>query len=203
MKLYSSEIRWFTKEQNDLFEVFQSFPGLAMKETERTDFYLPTQSKDLGIKIRGEGGKLEMKWLVGDKKTFSIYGKERGIIEQWIKSGFKCNDPLVRSIPRIPESKEIWIKIDKIRTKKKYILIENKVVPVQTFTHKYTDCEVEFTELKINDSKQFFSLGFEAFINSDISKTHLRTTLEFLSDYLNAEIITLENSFAYPKLLLL
>jgi hypothetical protein len=202
MKTHCNEIRWFTKERNDLFEVFRSFPGLAMKETERTDFYLPTQSKDLGIKIRGEG-KLEMKWLVGEKITYSIDGKERGIIEQWIKCGFECNDPLVRSIPRIPESKEIWIKIDKIRTKKKYILIENKVVPVQTFTNKYTDCEVEFTELKINDSKQFFSLAFEAFINSDISKTHLRATLEFLSDYLNAEMITLENSFAYPKVLLL
>jgi len=202
MKLYSSEIRWFSNEKYEILNIFKSFPGLSIKEKDRTDYYLPTENKDLGMKIRGGTCKLEMKWLVGKRMSYSIKGTEIGTIENWIKTGFESNDLVLKSPHKTKDPEKAWIKISKERQKKKYNILDNEVIPLHPFYKAYADCEVEFTDITINETTKYYTIGFESLREKEKSQKYLELTIEYLKDKLAGESINIENSFSYPSLIL-
>lgn len=212
--LRSLELRWFFKGILPI-RVYQWFTDILpgnekFEEKPREDYYLATQSIDLGVKFSRQ--QLQVK-IRTDKVYFTLNNNNiQGSLEYWIRYDWdylhnKENTKKDKLYDRFSS-----IKIDKKRLIKKYKILDNQLIqiPIQNTTD--TQCSIEIT--KINVKEQTWStLGFDWFLNNKIpestfivdyitnNKTFNKTIEELFNQYPGFKITQIPNSFGYPYFL--
>ena len=212
--LRSLELRWFFKGILPI-RVYQWFTDILpgnekFEEKPRTDYYLATQSIDLGVKFSRQQLQVKIKkYNVG----FTLNNNNiQGSLEYWIRYDWdylhnKENTKKDKLYNRFSS-----IKIDKKRLIRKYKILDNQLIqiPIQNTTD--TQCSIEIT--KINVKEQAWStLGFDWFLNNKIpestiivdyitnNKTFKKTIEELFNQYPDFKITKKPNSFGYPYFL--
>ena len=212
--LRSLELRWFFKGILPI-RVYQWFTDILpgnekFEEKPRTDYYLATQSIDLGVKFSRQQLQVKIKkYNVG----FTLNNNNiQGSLEYWIRYDWdylhnKENTKKDKLYTRFSS-----IKIDKKRLIRKYKILDNQLIqiPIQNTTD--TQCSIEIT--KINVKEQAWStLGFDWFLNNKIpestfivdyitnNKTFNKTIEELFNQYPDLKITQIPNSFGYPSFL--
>jgi len=174
MIFHSAEIRWFDRNPDSLWPLFETAPprGDGYTEEQRSDLYLGMDNLSAGIKIRQ--GRLEIK-IKNRADSHSAWG----IVQCWTKWSYPENQGIANLIP--DSDRHEWLEIIKQRKIKKYDLgfssgfreINDEIVT--------EGCTLEFTRLEIPlYGECFFTLGLEAFSQSGIYAENLVRTLEFL-----------------------
>ncbi len=212
--LRSLELRWFFKGILPI-RVYQWFTDILpgnekFEEKPREDYYLATQSIDLGVKFSRQ--QLQVK-IRTDNVHFTLNNNNiQGSLEYWIRYDWdylhnKENTKKDKLYDRFSS-----IKIDKKRLIKKYKILDNQLIqiPIQNTTD--TQCSIEIT--KINVKEQAWStLGFDWFLNNKIpestfivdyitnNKTFNKTIEELFNQYPGFKITQIPNSFGYPYFL--
>lgn len=212
--LRSLELRWFFKGILPI-RVYQWFTDILpgnekFEEKPREDYYLATQSIDLGVKFSRQ--QLQVK-IRTDNVYFTLNNNNiQGSLEYWIRYDWdylhnKENKKKDKLYDRFSS-----IKIDKKRLIKKYKILDNQLIqiPIQNTTD--TQCSIEIT--KINVKEQTWStLGFDWFLNNKIpestfivdyitnNKTFNKTIEELFNQYPGFKITQIPNSFGYPYFL--
>jgi hypothetical protein len=212
--LRSLELRWFFKGILPI-RVYQWFTDILpgnekFEEKPREDYYLATQSIDLGVKFSRQ--QLQVK-IRTDNVDFTLNNNNiQGSLEYWIRYDWdylhnKENTKRDKLYDRFSS-----IKIDKKRLIKKYKILDNQLIqiPIQNTTD--TQCSIEIT--KINVKEQTWStLGFDWFLNNKIpestfivdyitnNKTFNKTIEELFNQYPDLKITQIPNSFGYPYFL--
>lgn len=212
--LRSLELRWFFKGILPI-RVYQWFTDILpgnekFEEKPREDYYLATQSIDLGVKFSRQ--QLQVK-IRTDNVDFTLNNNNiQGSLEYWIRYDWdylhnKENTKKDKLYDRFSS-----IKIDKKRLIKKYKILDNQLIqiPIQNTTD--TQCSIEIT--KINVKEQTWStLGFDWFLNNKIpestfivdyisnNKTFNKTIEELFNQYPGFKITQIPNSFGYPYFL--
>jgi hypothetical protein len=212
--LRSLELRWFFKGILPI-RVYQWFTDILpgnekFEEKPREDYYLATQSIDLGVKFSRQ--QLQVK-IRTDNVYFTLNNNNiQGSLEYWIRYDWdylhnKENTKKDKLYDRFSS-----IKIDKKRLIKKYKILDNQLIqiPIQNTTD--TQCSIEIT--KINVEEQTWStLGFDWFLNNKIpestfivdyitnNKTFNKTIEELFNQYPGFKITQIPNSFGYPYFL--
>lgn len=212
--LRSLELRWFFKGILPI-RVYQWFTDILpgnekFEEKPRDDYYLATQSIDLGVKFSRQ--QLQVK-IRTDNVDFTLNNNNiQGSLEYWIRYDWdylhnKENTKKDKLYDRFSS-----IKIDKKRLIKKYKILDNQLIqiPIQNTTD--TQCSIEIT--KINVKEQTWStLGFDWFLNNKIpestfivdyitnNKTFNKTIEELFNQYPGFKITQIPNSFGYPYFL--
>lgn len=212
--LRSLELRWFFKGILPI-RVYQWFTDILpgnekFEEKPRDDYYLATQSIDLGVKFSRQ--QLQVK-IRTDNVDFTLNNNNiQGSLEYWIRYDWdylhnKENTKKDKLYDRFSS-----IKIDKKRLIRKYKILDNQLIqiPIQNTTD--TQCSIEIT--KINVKEQTWStLGFDWFLNNKIpestfivdyitnNKTFNKTIEELFNQYPDFKITQIPNSFGYPSFL--
>lgn len=212
--LRSLELRWFFKGILPI-RVYQWFTDILpgnekFEEKPREDYYLATQSIDLGVKFSRQ--QLQVK-IRTDNVDFTLNNNNiQGSLEYWIRYDWdylhnKENTKKDKLYDRFSS-----IKIDKKRLIKKYKILDNQLIqiPIQNTTD--IQCSIEIT--KINVKEQTWStLGFDWFLNNKIpestfivdyitnNKTFNKTIEELFNQYPGFKITQIPNSFGYPYFL--
>lgn len=212
--LRSLELRWFFKGILPI-RVYQWFTDILpgnekFEEKPREDYYLATQSIDLGVKFSRQ--QLQVK-IRTDNVDFTLNNNNiQGSLEYWIRYDWdylhnKENTKKDKLYDRFSS-----IKIDKKRLIRKYKILDNQLIqiPIQNTTD--TQCSIEIT--KINVKEQAWStLGFDWFLNNKIpestfivdyitnNKTFNKTIEELFNQYPDLKITQIPNSFGYPYFL--
>lgn len=212
--LRSLELRWFFKGILPI-RVYQWFTDILpgnekFEEKPREDYYLATQSIDLGVKFSRQ--QLQVK-IRTDNVHFTLNNNNiQGSLEYWIRYDWdylhnKENTKKDKLYDRFSS-----IKIDKKRLIRKYKILDNQLIqiPIQNTTD--IQCSIEIT--KINVKEQTWStLGFDWFLNNKIpestfivdyitnNKTFNKTIEELFNQYPGFKITQIPNSFGYPYFL--
>ena len=212
--LRSLELRWFFKGILPI-RVYQWFTDILpgnekFEEKPREDYYLATQSIDLGVKFSRQQLQVKIRKYNVD---FTLNNNNiQGSLEYWIRYDWdylhnKENTKKDKLYDRFSS-----IKIDKKRLIKKYKILDNQLIqiPIQNTTD--TQCSIEIT--KINVKEQTWStLGFDWFLNNKIpestfivdyitnNKTFNKTIEELFHQYPDLKITQIPNSFGYPYFL--
>jgi len=168
--VYSSEIRWFSKDKSLLKEIFDKLPGNGIPEKERTDYYLLNTGADVGIKIRED--KHEIKHLCTDREPT----KDLGPIEHWVKWSTDPQNNILNTIPR--QLMRPWLAVTKSRQKKKYGIHPATGQFICTEGRPDDGCGVEHTQITIGEG-EWYSLGLEAFGTYHSSRKNLLDTIEY------------------------
>jgi hypothetical protein len=211
----STEIRWFLPESDFKFleRLFaREFINLKFNKTanyERKDFYLNFKNNAIGIKIRdaktdslGElSSKLELKTKIGEDTVFTLYNNIEGRINRWVKHSFKLekNEKSVSAILKslqISTNETDWIMIEKERLLVKFDLKTKE--PKHESIRLPEACGIELTKIKIKD-RYFYSLGFEAFSESEKEEENLLEALEYFHSRFKPNGLKTENSLSYPE----
>lgn len=212
--LRSLELRWFFKGILPI-RVYQWFTDILpgnekFEEKPREDYYLATQSIDLGVKFSRQ--QLQVKIRKYNVDFTWNNNNIQGSLEYWIRYDWdylhnKENTKKDKLYDRFSS-----IKIDKKRLIKKYKILDNQLIqiPIQNTTD--TQCSIEIT--KINVKEQTWStLGFDWFLNNKIpestfivdyitnNKTFNKTIEELFNQYPGFKITQIPNSFGYPYFL--
>lgn len=189
----SSEIRWFTRKKELIWELYESLPehGEGTRESDRTDYYLTSGTINTGIKIREGNHELKVKRAEDEELEF-------GVMEHWIKWSTSEEKNILNTV----DEKMLgdWVTVKKKRFKKSYeILNQDTLRPLQEeFVNE--GCGAEFTEIHLQKLDQaLYTFGFEAFSAGNQQKENLITALKILDVDLS-QLKELE-SYGYPKLL--
>jgi hypothetical protein len=212
--LRSLELRWFFKGILPI-RVYQWFTDILpgnekFEEKPREDYYLATQSIDLGVKFSRQ--QLQVK-IRTDNVYFTLNNNNiQGSLEYWIRYDWdylhnKENTKKDKLYDRFSS-----IKIDKKRLIKKYKILDNQLIQIPIPNTTDTQCSIEIT--KINVKEQTWStLGFDWFLNNKIpestfivdyitnNKTFNKTIEELFNQYPGFKITQIPNSFGYPYFL--
>ncbi len=214
--LNSTETRWILSpiEMNIVEKWFSKYNESFKKNSlfERQDYYLKTDSKELGIKLRepkkdnkGEIiAKLEIKTLTEDLGTQKFYNGNTGNVNSWVKFSFDTNpqknplDIIVGNSSNLLSNE--WILIEKDRLLVKYDVENNTIVSGKEMI--CTGSGIELTKYKLDD-EVYFSLGIESFSDK---KGNTEDTFYQTMDFLFADIkisgLEHLNSKSYPEILL-
>jgi len=212
--LRSLELRWFFKGILPI-RVYQWFTDILpgnekFEEKPREDYYLATQSIDLGVKFSRQ--QLQVK-IRTDNVYFTLNNNNiQGSLEYWIRYDWdylhnKENTKKDKLYDRFSS-----IKIDKKRLIKKYKILDNQLIqiPIQNTTD--TQCSIEITKINVKE-QTWSSLGFDWFLNNNIpestfivdyitiNKTFNKTIEELFNQYPDFKITQKLNSFGYPYFL--
>ena len=213
--LRSLELRWFFKGILPI-PVYKWFTDLLpgnekFEEKPRADYYLPTQSIDLGLKFSRQQLQVKIRKYNVD---FTLNNNNiQGSLEYWIRYDWDYLPPQVNTITdKIYDRFSSIIKIDKKRLLRKYKVLDNQLVQIPLSNTTDTQCSIEIT--KINVKEQTWStLGFDWFLNNKISestfivdyttnnKTFNKTIEELFNQYPGFKITQIPNSFGYPYFL--
>jgi hypothetical protein len=213
--LRSLELRWFFKGilPIDIYQWFTDIlPGNEnYEEKPRVDYYLNTQSDDLGVKFSRQ--QLQVK-IRKDNVDFSLNDNNiQGSLEYWIR--YDWNDLHINENTKIDNLYDRLpsMKIDKKRLIRKYKILDNQLIHVPLSNTTDIQCSIEIT--KINVKEQVWStLGFDWFLNNKIpestiivdyitnNKTFKKTIEELFNQYPDFKITQKPNSFGYPYFLL-
>jgi hypothetical protein len=151
--LRSLELRWFIKGilTTDVCQWFTDIlPGNeTFEEKSRSDYYLPTQSDDLGIKFSRQ--QLQVK-IRKDKVNFTLNNNNiQGSLEYWIK--YDWNDLHNNENTKIDKLYERFfsIKIDKKRLIRRYKILDNQFVQIPLSNHTDAQYSIEITKINMKD----------------------------------------------------
>ncbi len=193
MPFKSSEIRWFSKKKEPVWNVYEQLPkeGEGNREPDRTDYYLKSGTINTGIKIRE--GNHELKVKCGDDEKL-----DHGVMEHWIKWSTSEDVNILNTVD--DEFLGDWIAIKKKRFKKSYkISHQEKLEPiVDIFVGE--GCGAEFTVIYLPSMDiTLYTFGMEAFSSSGKETENLFTSLEVLEP--DTESLETLDSFGYPELI--
>ncbi|MEZ4884290.1 MAG: hypothetical protein R3E32_06075 [Chitinophagales bacterium] len=189
----STEIRWFSEDKDLLWNIYHNLPqiGAGIRESDRTDYYLQSDSLNTGVKIRE--GNHEIKVKCADDEL-----QNHGVIEHWQKWSTKEPQNILNTIDNRLLGE--WVSIEKKRYKKKYEIVNLNEVRYTTEVFLAEGCGVEFTELWIEQyAKTFYTFGLEAFGTYNDSRQNFFAALQ----YLNMDFSVLQHldSIGYPTFL--
>ncbi|MGH2733481.1 MAG: hypothetical protein ACRDJG_11205 [Actinomycetota bacterium] len=140
------------------------FESLEAEPQERADLYLCALETDaLGVKLRSDGDRLELKLRERDQGRSEFPGGVAGNVEQWQKWSFETakvdHSPLGLGLPS-----RFWLGVNKVRRLATYELPSGRFW--LTDRRPGEGCSVELTELRAAGTK-WYTLGFEAFGRED------------------------------------
>ncbi len=193
MPFKSTEIRWFSSNRETLWNIYKSLPeqGEGMRESDRTDYYLLSDTFHTGVKIRQGNHEIKVKYREDEPQKY-------GVVEHWQKWSTSESQNILNSVDS--QLLEDWVAIEKKRFKKKYeILSFNEVHPTnKEFLEE--GCGVEFTELKIGTAQQIvYTFGIEAFGTDKDSRDNFLAVMDYLK--LDLSVLKQFDSFGYPEFL--
>lgn len=193
MPFKSSEIRWFSRDREILWNQYKKLPdkGEGISEGDRTDYYLKSGTINTGIKIRE--GNHELKVKSGEDEDLGY-----GVMQHWIKWSNSEVENILNTIDN--EWLDDWIAVKKRRYKKRYEIFNQQELEVVEEEFVDEGCGAEFTEIHLLEPDvTLYTFGLEAFSAGDNEKKNLLLCLNTL------EIETHElrdlDSFGYPELL--
>lgn len=193
MPFKSTEIRWFSPHKEELWNLYQSLPeqGNGIRESDRIDYYLQSDSLNTGVKIRQGNHEIKVKCQADEPQPY-------GLVEHWLKWSTKEFQNILNTINS--ELLGDWTAIDKVRYKKKYEILPNSEVMYSTKDFLAEGCGVEFTELKIGTSRDlFYTFGIEAFGTAYDSRDNFFAVMDYLN--MNFAVLKELDSFGYPEFL--
>lgn len=211
----STETRWIlSANEVDIAENWFLNFGEKFLDTNhfpRQDYYLKTNSKTLGIKIREPKkdvngnvmAKLELKSLVRDLGACKFDNENIGTVNNWVKYSFDLDsktNPL--EVLQNVLSKEIemdWILIEKDRLLVKFDLYNQKIVSGKEIITN--GAGIELTKLLL-ESKVYYSLGIEAFGDKESIEKTFFNAIQFLFDSMKISNLINENSKSYPEIII-
>lgn len=212
--LTSTETRWIlNSSQVDIVkEWFKKYDQFFTEENSfsRQDYYLKTNSNNLGIKIRepkfdDQGkciAKLELKSLLEDRGAHKFNNSNIGIINSWIKHSFdldKETNPIETITNTLTASiYEDWLLIEKDRLLVKYNALSKKIVSGKDIIDN--GAGIELTKFKFNN-KIYHTLGIEAFAMSTSMVEIFFETIEFFFNSCQLSGLEHHNSKTYPEIL--
>jgi hypothetical protein len=176
----SAECRWFWRGKSlasDLFLWFKDakiHPCAAGGGEYRCDEYLhDTNQAELGIKRRGQQPGVEVKGLVRTLEKELESGSFRGPIEIWATWTSPVLDLRDLRMSRIEKFR--WLrKFDTTGGKVIEIPLDSDEKPIGGQPLPDQGCNVEFTEITLDNTEAWRTLGFEAFGPLDSVETSLR-----------------------------
>ncbi len=189
----SSEIRWFSKDYDILWDFFDALPekGEEMREQVRTDYYLKSDTKNTGIKVRE--GNHELKVKCAKDETL-----EYGIMTHWVKWSTAEKKNILNTIA--DELLEEWVPVKKMRVKKSYEIVSDTKIVFEDERYADEGVGVEFTEVNLGSVDQpLYTVGFESFSVTN----NQRANLMCLINSLDTELLSFKNldSYGYPQML--
>jgi len=198
---YSSEIRWFSKDKDNLLNIYKRLPSegniCGVKEPVRTDYYLKTGLISTSIKIREE--KHEIKVKCWDDEVYEPSKKKLGKIEHWSKWSTEEENNIINTISEAQRTD--WISVTKKRDKKKYAINKSTGQVEYTVGRPDDGCGVEYTELEINGSS-LYTFGLESFGTYRCTRENLMEVLELFKDYIKAKDLGELECMGYPEYLI-
>lgn len=189
----SSEIRWFSKDKELLWEFYENLPetGEGTRESDRTDYYLRSGTVNSGIKIREGNHELKVKRNPDEELDF-------GMMEHWMKWSRSEERNILNTIDQ--KMLGDWVPVEKVRFKKSYEVTEGEGLRYLSGEFVDEGCGAEFTELRLGKLEQpLFTVGFEAFSAKNRQKENLLNTLKILD--VDLSIFKNLDSYGYPQLL--
>ncbi|MDT0691885.1 hypothetical protein RM549_18985 [Salegentibacter sp. F188] len=193
MQFKSSEIRWFSREKQVLWDIFESLEmlGPGDPEEERTDYYLNSDTPNSGIKIRD--GKHELKVKISQDEKLGY-----GILQHWSKWSYSEEENILNSVNS--DLLIDWLKMTKNRAKKSYKITAEKKVEFTSEENIEEGFDVEFTRFEIPSLEiTGFTLGLEAFSGKNNSEENLYLALRALQ--LKTSHLKNLKSCSYPEFL--
>lgn len=157
----SKELRWFSTRKNEKIMDWFGSHRLNLDSTEaRTDFYLPLQKEDIGIKLRE--GHIEIKHRTVPPEAVRLKSSVKGYLEEWIKWSFekKADDPMFEAITKKKEYD--WHEVAKKRMAVKLIQKDGNLITVPAIEEVPYGCQIEYT-LTRQMGKEWFTFGIEWF----------------------------------------
>ena len=209
--LRSLELRWFFKGILPI-PVYQWFTDILpgnekFEEKPRADYYLATQSIDLGVKFSRQ--QLQVKIRKYNVDFTWNNNNIQGSLEYWIRYDWDYLPNQENTQTDKLYDRFSSIKIDKTRLIRKYKILDNQLVQIPLSNTTEIQCAIEIT--KINVKEQVWStLGFDWFLNNKIpesifivdyitnNKTFNKTIEELFNHYPAFKITQKPNSFGYP-----
>ena len=189
----SSEIRWFSKKKDLLWNFYENLPekGEGNREPDRTDYYLKSGTIKSGIKIREGNHELKVKSGEDEKLDF-------GVMEHWFKWSSTEEKNILNTID--DELLDEWISVEKKRFKKTYEISHQGEMRMIKEGFPSEGCGAEFTEIQLREiDKPLYTIGLEAFSSSGRQRENLMLFLENLdTDFLTLREL---DSYGYPQLL--
>lgn len=193
MPFKSTEIRWFSSNRETLWNLYKNLPqiGEGNRESDRTDFYLQSDTFQTGVKIREGNHEIKVKYRQDEPQKY-------GVIEHWQKWSTKEPQNILNTIDSTLLGD--WVAIEKKRFKKKYEIRNLDEVHWTDKEFLEEGCGVEFTELKIGANKQIvYTFGIEAFGTNNDSRDNFGAVMNYLK--LDFSILKEFDSFGYPEFL--
>lgn len=189
----SSEIRWFSKDKNTLWELYEALPekGEGVRESDRTDYYLRSGTIHTGIKIRE--GNHELKVKRADDEQF-----KNGVMEHWMKWSTSEEENILNTVDH--KLLEDWVAVQKKRWKKSYKIINLNNIEMIREGFPPEGCGVEFTEIQLQRLKEpLYTIGLEAFSSTGKEKENLNALINYLD--IDFSMLSKMDSYGYPQLL--
>jgi hypothetical protein len=213
--LKSLELRWFFKGILPI-PVYQWFTDILpgnekIEEKPRADYYLATQSIDLGVKFSRQQLQVKIRKYNVD---FTLKNNNiQGSLEYWIRYDWDYLPPQENTITdKIYERFSSIIKIDKTRLIRKYKILDNQLVQIPLSNTTDIQCSIEITKINVKEPT-WSTLGFDWFLNNKIpestfigdyitnNKTFNKTIDELFKKYPVFKLTQTSNSFGYPYFL--
>ncbi len=187
------EIRWFNRESPlELSHFFDE----SMKPQTRIDWYAYPGDPRSGIKVRE--GKFEMKLRVG-KEDVTEANCYEGVMEEWCKWSLEF---LEDDVPP-PEflSGAGWFPVEKRRYLKVLGVKGKDAFEFDDWMSNFPERGVEFelTEVFLNNSNKWWTLGFEAFgPRESLAEDLIIVSTSVLHGCNTVNLLKAEESFSYP-----
>ncbi|GAA4774930.1 MULTISPECIES: hypothetical protein [Flavobacterium] len=214
--LVSTETRWIlSSDQVNIIEKWFSNYNEYFEESnlfQRQDYYLKTNSTELGIKLRepkkDEKGeviaKLEAKKLLEDYGAKKFSNGNNGNVNSWVKFSFDTDpqknplDLIIGNSSNMLSSE--WIKIEKDRLLVKYDAENERIVSGKEMIGSGSG--IELTKYKLNNNV-YYSLGIESFSDKKGNTNEVfYQTMNFLFTDIKISGLEYTNSKSYPEILL-
>jgi hypothetical protein len=200
----SKEIRWFSETlQPDIVNWFRKHHlRFDQHGNKRTDFYLPFQSKEIGIKLREKNIEVKQKLNRSAASKFGL--NSSGYYEDWTKWSFTTDkNDMLSSL--IEKEEYTWHKIIKDRIGIKLSTFELKsndkiLNDLYLFSLKEEipyGCQIEYTKIVIDDNT-WFTFGVEWF-----GEAFIKLSEETIQEILGNTILKPDDSYGYPEFLYL
>lgn len=214
--LVSTETRWvLSSDEMNIVEKWFSKHNEYFKDGnlfERQDYYLKTDSTQLGVKLRepkkNEKGeiiaKVEIKTLTENLGPQKFNNGNNGNVNSWVKFSFDT-DPQKNPLDIIIGSSSNflsneWIIIEKDRLLVKYDAENDKIVSGKEMIGSGSG--IELTKYKLNNNV-YYSLGIESFSDKKGNTNEVfYQTMNFLFTDIKISGLEYTNSKSYPEILL-
>ena len=189
----SSEVRWFSRDYDLLWNSFSDLPekGEGTRENVRTDYYLKSNTENTGIKIREGNHELKVKCAKDEILEY-------GLVTHWIKWSVAEKKNILNTIGS--DLLDEWIPLKKKRFKKTYEVVSDTELKLVNEYSAEEGGGVEFTEVRFETLDQsIYTFGIEAFSASNQQRENLMHVIKNLDIKLTP--FKDLDSYGYPQLL--